>query len=119
VSPLKIAIVGASGRLGSAVVQEALTRGHEVTAISRDVSRLAAADGVTPVAADVLDTTVSPPPIYLDEGDRTGTYRVQAGDVPIVDASGESHINIGDYAAAVVDTVENGAFIRERFTVAY
>ena len=32
---MKIAIIGASGNIGSRIVQEALTRGHDVTAITR------------------------------------------------------------------------------------
>jgi hypothetical protein len=31
----------------------------------------------------------------------------------------ECRITTGDYAAAVVDAVESGAFLRQRFTVAY
>jgi hypothetical protein len=38
--PMKIAIIGATGRSGSLILQEALNRGHEVTAIVRDRSRL-------------------------------------------------------------------------------
>ncbi|NMA06893.1 MAG: NAD(P)H-binding protein [Ruminococcaceae bacterium] len=34
---MKITVIGASGRLGSLIVKEALSRGHEVTAAVRDV----------------------------------------------------------------------------------
>ena len=37
---MKIAIIGASGWVGGAIAAEALLRGHEVTAVSRDPSRL-------------------------------------------------------------------------------
>lgn len=37
---MKIAVVGASGKAGSRITQEALDRGHEVTAIVRDASKV-------------------------------------------------------------------------------
>ena len=61
----------------------------------------------------------SPPPVQLVEGERTGRYRVRAGDLPITDAQGESRITIPDYAAAIVDTLESGRFVGARFTAAY
>ena len=39
---MKIALIGASGFVGSAILQEAVSRGHQVTAIVRDVSKVAA-----------------------------------------------------------------------------
>ncbi|AVH21646.1 alpha/beta fold hydrolase [Nocardia cyriacigeorgica] len=62
---------------------------------------------------------VSPPPIHLIPGDATGTYRAQARDTPIGDAGGDSRITVGDYARAIVDALQNGSFIQQRFTVAY
>ncbi|MGW4894383.1 alpha/beta fold hydrolase [Kitasatospora sp. NPDC004240] len=62
---------------------------------------------------------VSPPPMYLVPGERTGTYRAEARDTPLADAAGESRISVGDFASAVVDAVERGGFVRRRFTVAY
>jgi len=61
----------------------------------------------------------SPPPLHLVDGERTGRYRVRAGDLPIVDAGGESRISVPDYAAAIVDTLERRRFVGERFTAAY
>ncbi|MER5302526.1 NAD(P)H-binding protein [Streptomyces lasiicapitis] len=53
---MKIAVIGATGMVGSRVTDEAVRRGHTVTAVSR---RLPAPDslpeGVDPVAADVTD----------------------------------------------------------------
>lgn len=37
---MKLALIGATGFVGSAILQEALQRGHEVTAIVRDPTRL-------------------------------------------------------------------------------
>jgi uncharacterized protein len=53
---MKIAIVGATGRIGSRLTDEALRRGHTVTAIARKASALAARAGVTARDADVNDT---------------------------------------------------------------
>lgn len=49
----KIAIIGATGRAGSQLLEEALRRGHSVTAIARDPSRLKGREGVSTVALDV------------------------------------------------------------------
>lgn len=51
----KIAIIGATGNVGSRLLEEALRRGHTVTAIARDTSTLPARDGVTAQSVDVLD----------------------------------------------------------------
>jgi len=40
--PLDILVYGATGKIGTHVVDEALERGHRVTAVSRDPSRIAA-----------------------------------------------------------------------------
>ncbi|MFP3995362.1 NAD(P)-dependent oxidoreductase [Pseudomonas capeferrum] len=52
----KIAIIGATGRAGSQLLEEALRRGHSVVAIARDPSRLQGRDGVTVKALDVKDS---------------------------------------------------------------
>lgn len=216
-APLKIAVLGASGHLGRVITEEAVSRGHHVTAVARGVERLrnlgaAAAIGadlrdaqaladtvaghdaviaalagrgpgqartvpemarlllqVLPyvgvdrlvfvggggsleaapgkrfmddphfpeqykqeavAAADALDifrssasdlkwTFASPPPMYLTGGDRTGVYRAEATDRPILDNSGESRISVADLACAVVDSVEHATFVGQRFTAAY
>jgi putative NADH-flavin reductase/pimeloyl-ACP methyl ester carboxylesterase len=215
--PMRIAVIGASGYLGGAVAREALSRGHEVTAIARDATRLRDLDGAETTGADVLDVEamtgvladhdavvaalkargeseldvvpngaralvaalprsgvrrlffvggggsllspsgqrfvdapdfpaqfkgdalaqaealeilrdadgavdwsyVSPPPLELVDGERTGRYRVRAGDLAITGADGESRITVPDYAAAIVDAIERGSFVGTRFTAAY
>jgi putative NADH-flavin reductase/pimeloyl-ACP methyl ester carboxylesterase len=215
--PLRIAVIGASGHLGGAVAREALARGHELTAIARDESRLQGLEGARVTAADVLDpeamarvlaghdavvaalkarddseldvvpgaartllaalpragvrrllfvggggtllsasgqrfvdapdfpeqykdealaqaraleilrdaddavdwSYVSPPPLQLVDGERTGRYRVRAGDLPIVDEHGESRITVPDYAVAILEAVESSRFVGARFTAAY
>jgi len=54
---MKIAIVGASGKAGSRIMKEALDRGHEVTAIVRDASKVAG--NVAVIEKDVFDLSVS------------------------------------------------------------
>ncbi len=52
---MNIALIGASGAVGSRVLAELLRRGHRVTAIARHPETLAAQPGVTPLRADVTD----------------------------------------------------------------
>ena len=51
----KIALIGATGFVGSAILQELQRRGHAVTAISRNPQKTPAGEGVTARQADVLD----------------------------------------------------------------
>ena len=51
----KIAIIGATGRAGSQLLEEALRRGHTVTAIARNTGAIAARPGLTVKQADALD----------------------------------------------------------------
>ncbi|ALZ82985.1 3-beta hydroxysteroid dehydrogenase [Pseudomonas oryzihabitans] len=48
-----IALLGATGNVGSRLLDEALSRGHQVTALVRDPARLAPRTGLTMVAGDV------------------------------------------------------------------
>ena len=52
---MKIAVIGASGWLGGAVAREAVARGHEVTAIGRDETKLRAVGAARVAIADVGD----------------------------------------------------------------
>ena len=49
-----IALIGASGNIGSKITQELLSRGYNVTAIARNPEKVDANEGVTPVAGDIL-----------------------------------------------------------------
>lgn len=62
---------------------------------------------------------LSPPPHFLEPGEKTGSYRVQGGDQPVLDEHGEGRISAGDLAAAMLDEVEQDRFARQRFTVGY
>lgn len=52
---MNIALIGATGFVGAALLDELLQRGHQVTAIVRNTARLPARDGLRAVQADVLD----------------------------------------------------------------
>lgn len=52
---MHIALIGATGFVGSAVLDELLRRGHRVRALVRDPARLAERDGVERATADATD----------------------------------------------------------------
>lgn len=88
-SPTRIAVLGAGGRAGQAIVAEAVSRGHEVTAIVRDPERhsdlrhpnvtMVAGDGLNPpsivqaaTGAQALVSAVTPftaPPSSFEDFD--------------------------------------------------
>ena len=53
---MKIAIIGASGFVGSRILSEALNRGHAVTAIVTDPGKLPSAPRLRPVKGDATDS---------------------------------------------------------------
>jgi hypothetical protein len=212
---MNIALIGASGFIGSAILQEALSRGHQVTALVTNPAKLAAQDRLTISKADVLqqdalgrqlkgfdlvisafsghaqsdtydyymkgitaiigavkdagvprfivvggagslqvapgvdvkDTegfppqfkataegarqalkllrtettlnwTMLSPAAHIAPGERTGKFRLGT-DQLLVDARGESHISVQDYAVALLDEAQAPAHARSRFTLAY
>ncbi|RYE22379.1 MAG: NAD(P)-dependent oxidoreductase [Sphingobacteriales bacterium] len=217
---MKIALVGATGFVGTAVLNEALNRGHEVTALARNTENIkTSSDKLTAKATDVnnvaqlaevvkgsdavvsafnagwtnpnlyndflegsknieqaveeagvkrfltvggagslyiapgvqlvdtpefpeeykagatsardylnvlkenknLDWTFLSPAIYMHpgtSGERKGTYRTGLEE-PVFNDNKESKISVEDLAVAIVDEIENGKHIRQRFTVAY
>lgn len=54
---MKIALIGATGFVGSAVLQELLARGHQVTAPVRHPEKLPSHTGLHAIQADVHDST--------------------------------------------------------------
>jgi len=50
---MKVAIIGATGFVGSAVLKEGIERGYELTAIVRDTAKVEKAAGVTSLSIDV------------------------------------------------------------------
>lgn len=52
---MKVALIGATGRGGSSILQELAARGHDVTAIARNIDGITAQAGVTAKKGDVAD----------------------------------------------------------------
>ena len=52
---MKVALIGATGRAGSPILQELTRRGHEVTAIVRNPEKVQAQANVTPKKGEVLN----------------------------------------------------------------
>jgi len=202
----KIALIGASGKIGSKIAAELLQRGHTVTGIARNPDKVSVA-GVTAVKADytdpaamaaalkghdavvsaasfipgqaeqliasvrgsavkrflmvggaaslqteaggkkIIDTIELPeawkapvmegirtlgllrnvtdvdwtffsPAVQIGPGERTGKFRLD-GEVVVRDAAGVSKISYDDYAIAMVDELEQGKYIKSRFTIGY
>ena len=52
---MKVVLFGASGMIGSRILQELVSRGHKVTAVVRNPEKVTAATGVTVLKGDVAD----------------------------------------------------------------
>tara|TARA_Y100000815_G_scaffold83962_2_gene72749 strand:- start:149 stop:775 length:627 start_codon:yes stop_codon:yes gene_type:complete len=52
---MKLFLIGASGMIGSRILAEAVSRGHEVIAGGRSPEKIATGAGITPVAIDATD----------------------------------------------------------------
>lgn len=82
---MKLAIIGATGFVGSAVLNEALQRGHEVTAIARNTDKITAKnEKLTIVAADADNSA--------------GLAKVLAGNDAVVNAFNAGWANPNLYA---------------------
>ena len=70
---------------------------------------------------EVLDWTFFSPAIEMHQGTagvRKGTYRT-ALENPVFDENGRSVLSVEYVAVALVDELENGKFVKQRFTAAY
>jgi len=68
-------------------------------------------------ASDVNWTYFSPAR-DIEPGERTGKYRLGAGNM-IIDDNGNSKISMEDYAAALVDEIENKKFVKQQMSIGY
>ena len=211
---MKVILFGATGMIGSRVLKELVSRGHQVMAVVRDPGKVPTEPGVTPVGGDILDpqaverlvrgadaviSAFSPgtatdgveqllhatrsliegvtkagvkrvimvggagsllvgpgvtlidsghlpdewkpiaiahqdaleilrgssldwtylsPSAFIQPGERTGKFRL-GDDFLLTDEKGQSRISAEDYAVALVDELELGKHIKQRFTVGY
>ncbi|RCW69223.1 NAD(P)-dependent oxidoreductase [Pseudorhodoferax soli] len=65
-----------------------------------------------------VDWTFLSPSALFAPGERTGKFRL-GGDQLLVDAQGNSHISMEDFAIALADEIERPQHARQRFTVGY
>jgi putative NADH-flavin reductase len=79
---------------------------------------LAARDALGRYRQADLDWTYFSPPAVIEPGTRTGHYRVGT-DQLMTDAHGRSRISAEDFAAAMIDELEQAKHLRRRITVAY
>ena len=68
--------------------------------------------------ASGLNWTYVSPPMMIDLGERTGTYRTGKDDL-VIDENGKSWMSFEDYAIALVDELEKPAHERARFSVGH
>ena len=131
---MKIALIGASGQAGSRLLKELSDRGHAVTAISRNPSRIADLPGVTARAGDVYDADglaallaghdaaisavhfiASDPQLLIDAIKRSGVprYLVVGGAGSLEVAPGVSLVSTPDFPDAYLDEALAGAAFLE------
>ncbi len=65
-----------------------------------------------------LNWTMLSPAAMIAPGERTGNYRLGMNQL-LVDANGNSHISVEDYAMAMVNELEQPQHQQQRFTLAY
>lgn len=115
----RLLIVGGAGTLFCAPGLRVVDSG----AISEEIM-----GGVRPLGDFYLNTLMnendidwvffSPAGVFDPQGKKTGNYRLGKDDL-IVDAEGNSHISVQDYADAMVNELEKPAHHKERFTIGY
>lgn len=89
---MKIALIGASGFIGSALRDEALQRGHQVKALVTRPERLEARPNLTVVKCDVLDTQAL-------------TEQLHGADVVLSAFSGHAQQDVRDYYLQGFDSI--------------
>ncbi len=127
---MKIALIGASGNAGSRILRELASRGHQVTAIARDTSKIEALENVHAVSADVFDTqalssvlsghdavissvhfSASDPDKLIEAVKKSGVkrYLVVGGAGSLQIANGQRLVDQPDFPAAYKDEATKGA----------
>lgn len=75
-------------------------------------------DALAVLQAADIDWTNFSPAALIEPGQRTGMFRL-GKDTMVTNEKCESRISAEDYAAALVDELEQPQFIRQRFTAGY
>ncbi|GAB6928547.1 NAD(P)H-binding protein [Paenibacillus sp. JCM 10914] len=65
-----------------------------------------------------MDWTYVSPAAIIEPGKRTGNFRIGM-DRLVTDETGSSRISVEDYAAALIDELDDPQFVQSRFTVGY
>ena len=91
VAPVRLAVIGAAGRIGSRIVAEAIGRGHHVVAVARDRSR------VEGTPADVAEADVFDPDAVA--------AAVSTVDVVVTAAGHAAQLDDADFYARAVRSV--------------
>ena len=97
---MKIGIIGASGKVGQLVLKEALDRGHQVTAIVRNVSKITNTE-VEIIEKDIHDLTTTDIASF--------DVVVNAFGAPLGDSEG--HINAGRHLIDILKGTDTRAII--------
>lgn len=95
---MKIALIGATGYVGSKLATEALDRGHRVTAIARDTQSLPAHPNLTAIP--------------LDATDRAGLADAVAGHDLVINAFNPVLDEDGSGTRSIIDGVKQGGIVR-------
>lgn len=114
----RLLIVGGAGTLFCAPGLRVVDSGTIPDAIMGGVKSLGEFYLNTLMKEDQLDWVFFSPAGLLEDGKRTGTFRLGKDDL-IVDKEGQSHISVQDYAMAMVDEMEKEVHHKERFTIGY
>lgn len=67
---------------------------------------------------DIAWVYVTPPPKFVVDGARTGTYRVERNQL-LTGERGNSEISYADYAIGIIDEIESPKYHNERIMLAY
>jgi putative NADH-flavin reductase len=126
---MKVALIGASGHVGSRILAELVRRGHEITAIVRNPEKVEAGAKVTAVKGDVYDQaalskllsghdavisavhfTASDPQILISavKGSGVPRYLVVGGAGSLEVAPGVKLVDTPEFPAAYLDEARKG-----------
>lgn len=110
--------VGGAGSLETAPGIKVIDDPHFPAAWKPEAEAQARVLDVFRASNTTIDWTYISPAALLEDGARTGTYRV-GGDQLLTDDSGVSRISVPDYAVALLDRLDHQNALRQRITVAY